>query len=142
MAQNFLKDATHAGLYYLPASRQRQFREMAGKAHLQLLGAELDAGAGLGQILAELGEALHFPIWYGANLDALHDCLTDPDWQRGRGIAIQISGLDGLRQHDPQAFSTLIEVLASAARERSAEKHPLWVLLGTPARGIAVLPEA
>lgn len=22
-------------------------------------------------------EALHFPEWYGANLDALYDCLTD-----------------------------------------------------------------
>lgn len=23
-----------------------------------------------------LAEALHFPDWYGCNLDALHDCLT------------------------------------------------------------------
>ena len=24
-----------------------------------------------------LAEGLHFPAWYGGNLDALHDCLTD-----------------------------------------------------------------
>lgn len=24
-----------------------------------------------------LAEALHFPQWYGHNLDALYDCLTD-----------------------------------------------------------------
>ena len=24
-----------------------------------------------------LAEGLHFPVWYGGNLDALHDCLTD-----------------------------------------------------------------
>ena len=24
-----------------------------------------------------LAEGLHFPSWYGGNLDALHDCLTD-----------------------------------------------------------------
>lgn len=25
----------------------------------------------------EIGVALHFPAYYGRNLDALHDCLTD-----------------------------------------------------------------
>ena len=25
----------------------------------------------------DLKEALHFPRWYGKNLDALYDCLTD-----------------------------------------------------------------
>ena len=25
----------------------------------------------------ELAEGLRFPAWYGGNLDALHDCLTD-----------------------------------------------------------------
>ena len=24
-----------------------------------------------------LAEAFHFPAWYGGNLDALHDCLTE-----------------------------------------------------------------
>ena len=24
-----------------------------------------------------LADGLHFPAWYGGNLDALHDCLTD-----------------------------------------------------------------
>lgn len=29
-----------------------------------------------GQVHAQLAEGLGFPAWYGANLDALHDCLT------------------------------------------------------------------
>ena len=28
------------------------------------------------QMHKALAEALHFPQWYGSNLDALHDCLT------------------------------------------------------------------
>lgn len=34
-----------------------------------------------------LAEGLHFPAWYGGNLDALHDCLTDlhePTFLSGR----------------------------------------------------------
>ncbi len=29
------------------------------------------------QLHAALAEALSFPAWYGHNLDALYDCLTD-----------------------------------------------------------------
>ena len=29
------------------------------------------------QLHGKIGEALAFPSWYGANLDALYDCLTD-----------------------------------------------------------------
>ena len=28
---------------------------------------------------AALSQALHFPAWYGGNLDALHDALTEID---------------------------------------------------------------
>jgi RNAse (barnase) inhibitor barstar len=34
-------------------------------------------------LLAALGEALSFPDWYGANWDALADCLMDMSWSEG-----------------------------------------------------------
>lgn len=142
MAQNFLLDTARAGLYHLTRSRRQQLLEMAGQAHLHLLHVELGAHTELAEILADLGKALHFPAWYGANLDALHDCLTDPDWQPKRGIVIRIGGLDELQQKAPPACATLLEVLASAARERSTAQHPLWILVDTPGHGIAPLPEA
>ena len=39
----------------------------------------MTATLSFGALLKQLGEALNFPDWYGANFDALHDCLTDPD---------------------------------------------------------------
>ncbi|MFZ2266641.1 MAG: barstar family protein [Azonexus sp.] len=140
--QNFLKNATQAGLYSLPASHQARLQKMAKQADLQLRTVELDHFGKLDRILGELGQALHFPDWYGANLDALHDCLTDPEWLPKHGIVIQITGLDHLQQKAPHAFTTLLEVLGSAARERSAAQLPLWILLDTPGHGIAPLPEA
>lgn len=37
----------------------------------------LDGALGLDAIHDQLAETLHFPDYYGRNLDALYDCLTD-----------------------------------------------------------------
>lgn len=92
-------------------------------------------------MLREIGTALRFPIWYGNNFDALHDCLTDLDWHPGKRIAIELAGLEMLRQQDPEALSTLVEVLQSAVSDRANSQTPLLILLTTPVRGIANLPE-
>jgi len=37
-------------------------------------------GAGIadrGELHSTIAAGLEFPVWYGNNLDALHDCLTD-----------------------------------------------------------------
>lgn len=41
---------------------------------VQLDGREAESRRALHRLIAE---RLGFPAWYGANLDALHDCLTD-----------------------------------------------------------------
>lgn len=142
MKHSLLQDASQAGLYHLPAARYSEVQAQARQARLVQLSADLSASGEAGEILRELGRAFGFPIWYGANFDALHDCLTDPDWQARKGLLLLVSGLETLRHNDPEAFSTLIEVLRSAARIRSAAKYPTWILLTSPARGIANLPDA
>lgn len=37
----------------------------------------LDGAMGMDVIHDRLAETLHFPAYYGRNLDALYDCLTD-----------------------------------------------------------------
>lgn len=63
------------------------------------------------EVLAAIGETLGFPEWYGANLDALWDCLRDldgpavlvwDDWARARGT-------------DRGAFTRLVDVLVEHA---------------------------
>jgi len=142
MKTGLLKDATRAGLYHLPPSRILDLPQLVAKAQQKLLLTDLGACKNQHEALQRLGEACQFPVWYGANFDALHDCLTDPDWQPRKGVVLQISGLDTLRATDPEAFSTLIDVLQSAAAIRSAGKIPLWILLTSPAPGISNLPEA
>lgn len=85
--------------------------------------AHLD-GAGAGtrrEVLVALGEALGFPGWYGANLDALWDCLRDlvdpvvlvwDDWATAAGS-------------DPDGFASVVRVLV----ERAEAAGDLSVLL-------------
>lgn len=61
------------------------------------------------QLHKALAEALRFPEWYGNNLDALYDCLTDlrnihlilenwqdlPDWKATFQVVFQDAENDG-----------------------------------------------
>ncbi|MDD2742808.1 MAG: barstar family protein [Rhodocyclaceae bacterium] len=142
MSDKLLKSTERAGLYFLPPLRRKAIEAAAQKHHFPVLNADIGAHKKIEATLRQLGNALHFPIWFGANFDALFDCLTDPDWYPAKGHVIILSGIDSLRTSDPDDFTTLIEVLQAAAEARREAGSPLWILLDTPARGIAPLPEA
>lgn len=137
-----LKDRNRAGLYHLPAHDQDSLPQLVAKARLRLVLVDLAADKGRQEILRQIGDACSFPAWYGINFDALHDCLTDPDWQSGKGVVLLIAGLDSLQATDPEGFTTFIDVLRSAAETRSQETSPLWIFLATPVSGVANLPDA
>jgi len=140
MSDQLLRNAEKSGVYHLAQAHHNSVRNAAQKEGLLLLPAEIPACANKNQALRQLGAALHFPTWYGANFDALFDCLTDPDWQPGRGHVIMIKGMIDLRATNPDDFATLIEVFQAATEARREAASPFWVLIDTPARGIPALP--
>lgn len=73
------------------------------------------------EVLAAIGEALAFPQWYGANLDALVDCLRDLT----SPIQLVWSGSEDLQAVDPAAHAAIMDVL----RSREAGEPPLRVVL-------------
>jgi RNAse (barnase) inhibitor barstar len=142
MRPNLLHDNARAGLYHLPAARRDELPKLAAKGRLALLPVAADSCRNVNEALHEFGRALGFPAWYGGNLDALHDCLTDPDWHPKRGVVMLITGLEAAHHGDRARFATLLAVLRSAALSRSANGNPLWILLDAPAPGVPELPEA
>lgn len=142
MSDELLSRTEHAGLYFLSPQRRKTIEAIAQTHHFPVLNADIGAHTKIESTLRQLGKALHFPVWFGANFDALFDCLSDPDWYPAKGHVIILSGIDSLRTSDPDDFTTLIEVLQAAAEARCEAGSPLWILLDTPARGIAPLPEA
>ena len=140
MNDQLFENTEESGVYYLLPAHQGSAVDAAQKKGLLVLTVEIAARANKDQALEQLGAALHFPTWYGANFDALFDCLTDPDWQPARGHVIMIKGVIELRATNPDDFATLIEVFEAATEARREAASPFWVLIDTPARGIPVLP--
>jgi RNAse (barnase) inhibitor barstar len=142
MSEKFIRKANRAGVYYLPATRRPVLEASALKAHLRPVPVKIPQGAHAKALLKQLGDVLDFPDWYGANFDALHDCLTDPDFAPDAGLVLFLSGTASLQKGDPDGFATLIEVFQAATGELGQRGTPFWVLLDSPAAGIATLPEA
>jgi RNAse (barnase) inhibitor barstar len=142
MSDNLLKNASASGVFYLAPSGQPTIETAAHHARFCVLKADIATPSSAHNVLLQLGSALNFPIWYGANFDALHDCLTDPDWQPAKGHVLFINGIAHLRSSDPADFATLIDVFQAAAEVRRTMQTPFWVLIDAPARGIPTLAEA
>ena len=67
-----------------------------------------------GAFHARLKETLSFPVWYGGNLDAMYDCLTDLP----RGTRLIIRNLPELEMYLGQRYTArLRRVLDDAAAE-------------------------
>ncbi len=142
MSEKFIRKAGRGGVYYLPANRRTAVEAAAEKAHLRPTLVNISPGMHSVDLLQQLGKALNFPDWYGGNFDALHDCLTDPDFVPGTGLVLFLTGTENVHKGDADGFATLIEVLQAVAGELGPIGTPFWVLLDSPAMGIPPLPEA
>jgi hypothetical protein len=74
------------------------------------------------------GKALHFPEWYGANWDALADCLTDMSWNEADGYLIILQSFSALISNDPAALETLIGLLRDTSEAWKKQRVSFWVL--------------
>lgn len=69
---------------------------------------------------------LEFPDWFGGNLDALHDCLTDFSWHPASGYIITLSGYELLRGN-PTSFAAFNSVMASVVEAWATRNVPFRV---------------
>lgn len=131
-----------SGVYHLSPARYDAFETAAQRSELRFLKVDIVGPSSAPDVLRQLGSALDFPTWYGANFDALYDCLADPDWQPAKGHILLINGLTRLRRLAPEDFATLIEVFQAIVEARRALNAPFTIIIDAPARGIPSLPEA
>lgn len=77
---------------------------------------DLEAAATRKAVLAKIGRALDFPQWYGANLDALYDCLTDlPEREGPAAWVIVLRHLPKSGALDEEQRDALLDVFRDAA---------------------------
>lgn len=137
---SLLRHTRHAGVYHLPASGRPTLKVAAETAGFSFVDCNFGATPELGSALDKLGHCLQFPDWYGGNLDALNDCLTDLSWRDTPETILLISGCDELRANLPEAFDALLSVFAAAIDFWRENRHPFWVFIDMRADGIATLP--
>ena len=79
-----------------------------------MIRAEIDGSAVTGRenLHELLAEQLALPEWYGKNLDALFDCLTEP----GEEIFLVVHGWEALEETLGGYARTVLRLLEEAAR--------------------------
>lgn len=134
---SFLASPDRAGPYRL---RPKQGEALAATVQAQGLlffRLNLDSATDKTNWLTILGQTLGFPDWYGANFDALYDCLTDGDWMPPQGCLLHLSGFAALGE---EGTDTLIAILQAAADEWREQGRPLWAVLEAPGLDLDPLP--
>ncbi len=128
-----MKDASRSGVYR--ATAEPVVLEVAGEAGLQVMAVTLAAARDKESLMKTLAEALGFPKWFGANWDALEDCLSDLSWRDAPGWVLVLHDADALPGDE---LGVLLEVLRSAAQFWAGRGRPFFAVFIDPRRSLAL----
>jgi hypothetical protein len=106
-----LKDASRSGVYRV--ERADEVLDATKRGAPRTSRVSLKGVRDKGELLSRMASSLQFPDWFGANWDALEDCLTDLSWLDADGHVLLIEDMTGLPVDD---FGVLRDVLSSCAR--------------------------
>ncbi len=88
--------------------------------------------------LQHLAQHLNFPAHFGANFDALYECLCDREVMPQTACVLVIDHLQALGE---EASDTLIAVLQAVADEWREQQRPFWALFNVPGLDLDSLPQ-
>ena len=114
------------GIYRLARKDLPALREAASELKQAFLNVDLHQARNVPGFIKALSRDLAFPEWFGGNLDALHDCLTDFSWLPAPGYVITLDGSETL-QANAASFAVFNAVLSSAAEEWQARRIPFRI---------------
>ena len=106
------KKPENAGIFLLARQDLPALRQAAEELEQAFFSVDLGSARNVPGFIKALKRDLDFPDWFGGNLDALHDCLTDFSWRPAPGYVITLDGSETLRAN-PTSFAIFNEVLVS-----------------------------
>lgn len=127
-----------AGIFRLARADLPALRQAADELGQAFFSVNLENARNVPGFIRALKRDLNFPDWFGSNLDALHDCLTDFSWRPAPGYVIALDGSEALRAN-PTSFAAFNEVLASVVEAWQERNIPFRVfyLQDDPASAVA-----
>lgn len=130
-------NARRSGIYLSPKSVP-QLRQTAIQAGLVWFDLELKPVTDKETLLAVCRQQLGFPETFGANWDALADCLEDFSWRGAPGYVINLMHAAGFARTAPQDFSLLLEILGGAASYWERQGKIFIALVDHPHGGLTI----
>ena len=128
-----LKDASKSGVYR--ATLAEVVEAAAHEAGADYGYVALHGVNGKTDLMKSLAAQLALPSWFGANWDALEDCLSDLSWRAGEGHVLSLAGWEALPGDD---LGILIDVLASSADFWTGRGTPFFAVLLDPQRRLGL----
>lgn len=114
---NLLKTVAPNVVQSIRAFRVADLKDEAARLGQHFLYAYCAEATTKQKVLATIAEAFHFPKYFGKNLDALSDCLTDLVYKAGPqpGFLIVLEQLPNTPKFDKEARENLLDVFRDAA---------------------------
>lgn len=139
--QVMLADASRAGVHRTTLANTQPLDEAAARNGQLIFRVSLLRAADRDDALLIIGKTLAFPEWFGANLDALHDCLVDMGWRPAQGYIILLEHCENLLLRDEAGFDMLLKVFSDAAGEWRSQGICFWCLVDAGPTSVPLLPE-
>lgn len=127
--EDILVDSGQAGIYQVPPD-VGALEAAASGSDFAVWRVDLAKVRGKQELLDAIARELAFPDWFGANWDALEDCLTDLSWCAASGYVLILANAGEFAAAQPEEFETALEVFDGAAEYWYDEDVPFWVLVG------------
>ncbi len=116
----------NAGIFRLARSDLPALKQAADELGQAFFSVDLRRAGNVPGFIAAFNRDLDFPAWFGGNLDALHDCLSDFSWHPAPGYVIALTGCETLSAN-PTSFAAFNAVLASAVDAWRARNIPFRI---------------
>lgn len=85
--------------------------------------------SGKPSLMDQAARAFDLPPHFGANWDALADCVMDLSWTPGLRWVVLVRGLERLYALDPESYRMTVDILEEAAQFWADQEQPFIVLL-------------
>ena len=84
--------------------------------------------------------AFEFPGYVARNWDALEEAINDLAWAPAAGYVVLIDDVAAFAAHDPDTWSTALDILSTSAANWAQSATPMYVLLRQAGRSAPEVP--
>lgn len=133
---SLLAKVEHAGVYHMPVDGEAGLIEAAERNGCAVFRIDLANVRDKHELLQAIGAAMAFPEWFGANWDALMDCLADLGWRPAEGYVTILEHCDGIHGRAEADFVQTLQIFEAAANEWREQSIPFWCFVDMMADGI------